>query len=178
MADIERIVRSIEKGNDSKAQLLGLYERATEDREISEEDRELLVIAIEKQLKVRFPAAAKKQFGAKDEKAREILFKIYNQVNEEFDFSNNKLKNGVKTGGGMISGRCYIQVYLSYKNADNFGAYLTLQQDGMDDELRAIVGRYKTGGGKSETLGETNLGLDQLSEIGSIYREHLIEVSN
>lgn len=164
MTNVANVIQIIESGEKTQKQLFALYENTMRYEGISEEDRERIITALEKQLRVKFPAAAKKIFGAKDFGAREILERIFSVAEKEFDLSKNTLKNGVKTGGLMISGQHHIDVYLSYKNSSGEAASLTMSQENIDDELKAIVRRYKTGGEDAGISLEKPYGID-LEEI-------------
>ena len=80
-------------------------------------DRETLDEAVLQRLRVVSPAIATRLGGPKDEQGREFLHALYERISVEFNLSGNQLKNGVKTGGYMINGTRYVDVYISYKTA-------------------------------------------------------------
>lgn len=84
-------------------------------------------------------------FGAKESDARTRLEEVFAKLEATHDLTANRVKNAVKTGGEMISGQKHIDVYISYKNKSNFGAFLGLIQDDAASEMKARVGYYKTG---------------------------------
>ncbi len=173
MSIAEKIVGVIEKGEQTKTQLVNQYNNVVASDKISEEEREVIVAALEKQLKLRFPAAAKKIFGARDAQARDLLSEIDANISEDFDLSGNILKNGVKSGGEMIAGRWHIDVYLSYKNQHGYGASIGLRQVNIDDELLACATYNKTGGKEAGEIERLEAGLERKDEIISKYKEFL-----
>ncbi|WP_170399304.1 hypothetical protein [Ruegeria arenilitoris] len=82
---------------------------------LEDADREMLNEAVMMRLRTVSPAIATRLGGPKDAQAREFLEGFFEQLAAEFDLSGNRLKNGVKTGGHMINGSKYIDVYISYK---------------------------------------------------------------
>lgn len=101
--------------------------------------------AVQVQMRADFPRAANRMFGAKESEAVSLLEGVFHTVSESNDLSRNRVRNGVKAGGRMLSGEKHIDVYVSYKNDVGLGTYLTLSHDAPDAELTATVGRYKTG---------------------------------
>jgi hypothetical protein len=176
MADIDRIVGVIEKGELTQIQLGTQYDNVAKNKSVSETDRERLVEAIEHQLRTNFPRKAKDLFGAKDQAARKVLSNIDSSIKEDLDLSKNKVKDGVKTGGEMISGKKFVSVYLYYKNADDFGTYLVLEQETNQDDLVAVVGYKKVGGDDAGVIEEKSFDLSKLDEIESTYRDFLSRV--
>tara|TARA_R110001592_G_scaffold112965_1_gene311584 strand:+ start:6643 stop:7173 length:531 start_codon:yes stop_codon:yes gene_type:complete len=173
---IEELVERIEANRYDEKQLINLYNNANANNDLSEEKKENLIEAIEKNTRLRFPKAAKRIFGAKESVATEMLEKLYTKISASYDLTGNKLKNGVKTGGLMISGKLYIEVYISYKNADNQGVFLSLTQDAVDDELVVIVRRYSTRKTESGVKGEKTGGIDRFHEFSNVYEEYLKEI--
>ena len=96
MDKVEKILNLINGGTLSKPELHTLYDNTVKFSDITEEEREQIIDAVENELRVKFPAAAKKLFGSKDAQARDKLSKIYQSISDEFDLSGNKLKNGVR----------------------------------------------------------------------------------
>ena len=103
--------------------------------------------AVQKKMRVKFPRAATRMFGAKSSDAQELLTRIYNDLAPQFSLVHNKVKNGVKIGGLMINGSQHIDVYISYKNADGIGASIGLIQLTAETELIARVGDSRPGNG-------------------------------
>jgi hypothetical protein len=107
-----------------------------------------------------------------------MLEKLYNSLSTSINFKYNKLKNGVKTGGRMISGEFYIDVYMSYKNSENQGAYISLTQKTINDELIVTVGRYSTHNVNSGVRNESEAGIDAFDDQVKIYQQHLGGIIN
>jgi len=176
--NIQDLVQKIEADKYNEKQLINLYNNANNKKGLSEEDKEVLVEAIEKNTRLRFPRAAKRIFGAKESVANTILEKLHQTLSQSIDFTSNKLKNGVKTGGLMISGEFYIDVYMSFKNSDNQGAYISLTQKTIDDELIVTVGRYSTHNPDAGVKSESKGGIDSFEDYARIYQDHLGELIN
>ncbi|MDT0605043.1 hypothetical protein [Thalassotalea castellviae] len=178
--NIQDLVQKIESDKYSEKQLINLYNNANNKKDLSEEDKEILVEAIENNTRLRFPRAAKRIFGAKESVANTILEKLHQTLSQSqsINFTSNKLKNGVKTGGRMISGEFYIDVYMSFKNSENQGAYISLTQKTIDDELIVTVGRYSTHNPDSGVKNESKGGIDSFEDYAIIYQNHLGELIN
>ena len=100
--------------SDPKA-LLRFHENVERFQGVDEVQREDLIQLIEERLRTVSPSAATKVFGPKDSEAREFLEQVFLRTCSDFDLSQNQVRNGVKTGGGMIAGRKHVDVYISYK---------------------------------------------------------------
>ncbi len=70
---IEDLIKRIEADKFNEKQLINLYNNACSQREIDEAEKELLIDAIEKNTRLRFPRAAKRIFGAKESVASQRL---------------------------------------------------------------------------------------------------------
>ena len=176
--NIQNYVQKIEANKYTEKELINLYNNANTKVDLKEEDREFLIFAIEKNTRLRFPRAAKRIFGAKESVANKILEKLQTKLAEQLDLKKNKLKSGVKTGGRMITGEYYIDVYMSYKNVENNGAFISLTQPTLDDELQVTVGQYSThnedSGVKEELIG----GIDCFDEYSEKYQRYLVQLIN
>ena len=91
--NIQDLVQKIEADKYNEKQLINLYNNANNKKGLSEEDKEVLVEAIEKNTRLRFPRAAKRIFGAKESVANTILEKLHQTLSQSIDFTSNKLKN-------------------------------------------------------------------------------------
>jgi len=176
--NIQELVQKIEADKYNEKELINLYNNANNKKGLSEEDKEVLVEAIEKNTRLRFPRAAKRIFGAKDSVANTILEKLHKTLSQSINFTSNKLKNGVKTGGCMISGEFYIDVYMSYKNSDNQGASISLTQATIDDELIVTVRRYNTHKPDSGVKNEDKGSMDSFNDHAKTYQNYLGELIN
>ena len=149
MPDIPKLVQSIESGKYDDKQLVNLYRNTEKYDSITEEDRELVMEAVETELRKTYPRKAKAKFGPVDARPREVLEELYASVSNRFDLSKNTLKNGVKTGGAMISGDGYIDLYISYKAKNKNGVVAHAYQSKQTDPLKYHVFKY-TGSAKPE----------------------------
>ena len=103
-----------------------------------------------------------------------MLDKLFSRLSKEFDWAQNKVKNGVKYGGRMTTGEYYIDVYLSYKSQDNKCAYFALIQPQSDDELLINVGTYQTHCGENSGVrDELEGGIDSFDELVKVFENHL-----
>ncbi len=171
--EISKLISRIESGRYDEQQLVNLYRNAVARAQLSDTDRESLIEAIELQTRLRFPKAAKKIFGAKEAKARELLQKFYEELLVEYDFGNNRMKNGVKTGGHMLAGRVHIDVYISFKNSSNQVVALALVQESPDSELKARLHRYQAYSGESNAEAYEEYAIDDFDQAKEVYRSEL-----
>lgn len=116
--------------------------------DLEDVDREALDEAVVNRLRVISPAIATRLGGPKDEQGREFLQSLYERISAKFDLSGNQLKNGVKTGGYMINGTRYVDVYISYKTATKENLSLAwIQNDvGSKPYLHLQLRHVGTGG--------------------------------
>ena len=162
------LIEQIKTGKFSEKELIALYKNATD------KNAPLVIDAVKKIMRGQFPRAAKRLFGAKESQATALLEGAYKKLSAELNFKHNKLKNGIKPGGVMLSGESYICVYLSYKNKGNFGAHLGLLQSAADSELIAEVANYKTG---NDSFNEKqSFGVHDFDKAVALYRQYLIGI--
>ena len=112
---------------------------------ISDYEREYLIDAVEKKIRVKFPNKAKKILGGKSAKAQELLEEVYKSLIQEFDWSNNNVGNKVKVGGTMISGSEFVCWYISYKNDNGYSTELAYHQKTAEDDPYLKVSFRKVG---------------------------------
>lgn len=136
-----QLIESIRSGKFSERELINLYKNA------ATRNATAVMQAVKIKMRADFPRAANRMFGAKESEANALLEGVFRDLAAAHDLTANRLKNGVKAGGQMISGQKHIDVYISYKNGDGIGAVLGLIQDDPESELTARVGYYKTGDG-------------------------------
>lgn len=135
------LIESIRNGRFSERELINLYKNA------ETKSATAVMEAVKIKMRADFPRAANRMFGAKEGEASALLEYLFCKLAATHDLTANRLKNGVKAGGQMISGQKHIDVYISYKNANRVGAFIGLVQDNPESELTARVGYYKTGNG-------------------------------
>lgn len=153
--------------------LLRFHENVERFQGIDEVQREDLIQLIEERLRSVSPSAATKVFGPKDSEAREVLEQVFLRTCSEFDLSQNQVKNGVKTGGEMIAGRKYIDVYISYKNNDKWRASLAWLQDTPADVPNLRVEKIQVGSQDKTNREEALFTLHQVDLAEEKYRQML-----
>lgn len=144
--------------------------------EISDEQRERLIAATERQLRIVAPAAATRAFGPRDTEGREYLQEVYDRLARDFDLSDNVVGNGVKTGGDMIAGRRSVDIYISYKRADGWHVSLGWLQDTAGSEAAIRILKYKGGMSNNETLTEEYFGVGERHVAAAAYEAKLIDL--
>ena len=101
----------IENKELSKEELINFFNNINENSDIDDVEREALVSAVEKKMRIKFPNAAKKVLGSKSKKAQDLLTEIFNEYGEDrfreaessLLFETNNLENYViSTGGGIV----------------------------------------------------------------------------
>ena len=120
-----KVEKSIEKEDKIKV-LQSWYDNIKNFPSISDYEREYLIDAVEKKIRVKFPNKAKKILGGKSAKAQELLDEVYKNLTQEFDWSNNNVGNKVQVGGSMISGKEFVCWYISYKNDNGYNSNLSV----------------------------------------------------
>lgn len=151
---VENVLRVIDKKDFTQKELAVFFNNVVNDKKVSEEEREIIIEALSKKIKSSAPRLAKKMFGPKDSIGREFLqtlYDIFEQVGG-YDFSKNCVGKGVKTGGDMISGKAYVDLYLSYKNKDKWHTGIAYNQKTVNDDPKIIVKIYQ--GGESNLVGK------------------------
>jgi hypothetical protein len=139
MNDYSGMIRKIEAGGFTEQELLNLYVNA------QERQADDVLAAVTLQLRERFTRTANRLFGAKQGDAQATLQAVLDDLSAKFDLSANKVGRGVKTGGDMIAGRKYLDLYISYKNAAGEAGLLALVQEEASSELMVCVRTYRTG---------------------------------
>lgn len=178
-ADLSEVVKKalmqIER-MDSKKSLLTIYNNAQNHPTISDNEREVLVEAIELRLREVSPSAAKKIFGGADADARDYLQAAYESAIQKFDFTENRVRNGVKTGGDMISGKVYVDVYTSYKNSEGWHVFLQWIKLDFQAEPFLLVKKYQGGESNLSSFEKWKYSLDQREEAEAKYISLLTDV--
>ncbi|MDD5249913.1 MAG: hypothetical protein PHY45_13075 [Rhodocyclaceae bacterium] len=131
------LLESIHSGKFSERELINLYNN------LSARGSSAVMPAIKTRMRIDFPRAATRMFGAKDKEASALLEEVFQELSALHDLTGNRLKNGVRAGSKMVSRKKYIDVFIAYKNSAGVGAYLGLAQDSVESELIAVVGSYK-----------------------------------
>lgn len=150
---------------DDAAALKRLHANIHRHPDLEDVDREALDEAVMQRLRVVSPAIATRLGGPKDEQGREFLQALYEQIAAEIDLSGNQLKNGVKTGGYMINGTRYVDVYISYKTATKKNLSLAwIQNDVGSKPFLHLLLRQVGAGGLGELQNKTFEDQEKASE--------------
>ena len=102
-----KVKNYIEERKDWQLQdLQNFYNNASNDKKITEYEKEILTELCEKIITERFPKKnSRKMLNNKSSEAKILLEEVYSDLSKNFDLSKNKVKNGVKPGGYMIGGQ-------------------------------------------------------------------------
>lgn len=135
------------------ANSLGNLARNIKDYEgISEERKEQSLMLIYDNFGARFPRQFWKFYGSKSKIARDALSPLYEEVQKIYDFSKNKVKNGIKPGGEMISGKDHLDYYFSYKNEEKWHLLLKFSQSNTFSNQQFSVDSYHSSREYTDTL--------------------------
>jgi len=170
---VKQTLDRIETKDYSEKRIITLYENTLKYPDMTEEERELICQAIERKLRLNHPKAAKKFFGPKDDEARELLQKIYDQVCSDYDLSQNTVGSGIKIGGDMITGTANVDVYISYKNQDKWHAVLGFYQASAETEPKLRVKLYQGGQNNAEGRQFNEYSIADIEIATEKYTKHL-----
>lgn len=137
-AEIGQAIARISTQEDAKA-LMHQYENINRHKSLNDFQREELIDAVEKRLRKISPSVARRIWGDEDAEARDYLQSVYCSIASKFDVLNNRVKNGVKTGRAMVIRDLFIEVYISYKNADNLSLGLVWRQEKVETSPYIVV---------------------------------------
>lgn len=164
--DTSSIVSKVRSGKLTERELINLYKNATERDALD------VVEAIKLQMRNQFPRAARRLFGAKTAQAIAVLEDVLKKISVTIDLNGNAVKNGVKPGGHMLSGKMYVNVYASYRNSKGYGVFFSLDQDTAESELVAVVGEYKVG--TDRYANQETFTIDRIDEARERYEQLLL----
>ncbi len=171
---VKAVLSRISELDDATA-LKRLHANIHRHPDLEDIDREALDEAVMKRLRIVSPAIATRLGGPKDEQGREFLEALYERIAAEFDLSGNQLKNGVKTGGYMINGTRYVDVYISYKTATRKNLSLAwIQNDVGSKPCLHLLLRHVGAGGMGELQNKTFEDQDKATEAYTRELAHLL----
>lgn len=154
-AEVENALARIEKMEDANI-LRRMHENIHRHPDLDDIDRERLNEATMLRLRVVSPAIATRLGGPKDADGRDFLQKLHERTSAMFDLSDNKLGQGVKTGGPMINGTLYVYVYVSYKSFNDKNlSFAWIQKDFSSTPYLELLLRHVGKDGAGELLSET-----------------------
>lgn len=160
----------------SITELKNFFTNTINSQTITNIEKELLINAVTKKIRIKFPKNAKKILGGKSKEAQELLEEIYNTLEKEFDWSKNKVKNGVKVGGAMRGGRLNISWYISYKNEDKYSTGLHYGQKTPEDEPYLQVHYDRVGKDYKEDREEKIFPVELRDDALNLFRNFLSRV--
>ncbi|SMF72096.1 hypothetical protein [Candidatus Pelagibacter sp. HIMB1321] len=152
------------------------YENIKNHIGISDYEKEYLVSAVEKRIRVKFPNKARKVLGGKSAKAQELLEEIYQSLIKEFDWSQNNVGNKVKVCGSMISGKEFVCWYISYKNNDGYSTGLHFRQKKAEDDPYLDVDYRKVGNEYEKDREVKTFPVQFKDEAINLFRDYLRKV--
>ena len=167
-----KVEQSIEKEDKIKV-LQSWYDNIKNYAGISDYEREYLIDAVEKKIRVKFPNKAKKILGGKSAKAQEMLDEIYKSLTQEFDWSQNNVGNKVKVGGSMISGKEFVCWYISYKNDEGYSTGMHYRQLTPEDDPYLDVDYRRVGKDYEKDREFQKFPIQLKDEAINLYREYL-----
>lgn len=173
---VQRALEAIETKALTRKGLRNFYDNAVREPNITDAEREAVIAALEKRIRITSPKDAKVLFGPKDAEARALLGRIHDALAGEFDLSGNMVGLGVKTGGDMISGENHVSVYISYKGADRRHATLGVHQKKPETDPVFVLRFYQTGSNATEQDSRKELPIDAVDEAISLYRANLMRI--
>ncbi|MBL4748390.1 MAG: hypothetical protein JKY17_06385 [Magnetovibrio sp.] len=173
---VERILELIKTKEFTQRELTNLYDNILNQDQIVEEERELLVQALEPKIRSANPRQANNLFGLKEAKARELLQKLYDPLALRYNLSENCVGAGIKTGGDMIAGRADIDIYFSYKNNEKWHTTFSYYQVNADSDPKLIVTLYQGGLGNSVGKQHDKFDTNQSSVAVAKYTGHLTDI--
>ena len=174
--NVKRILSLIKNKDYSKKELHTFYENINNEYSkdnITDFEFEILIQELEQRVRITQPRLSKLLFGPKDEPVRKLLGEFLEELQITFDFSNNNVGSHVKTGGSMINGTKYIDVYISYKNNDKWHCSFAYVQDLIDSDPYIMVRKYKGGLMNKETVTEINYAIENIENAKSVFIENL-----
>ena len=177
--NVVRILNLIKNKDYNKKELHTFYENINNEykkEKITEYEFEILIQELEHRVRITQPRLSKILFGPKDEKVRISLREFLEELKVTFDFSNNFVGSHVKTGGSMINGTKYIDVYISYKNKDKWHCSFAYVQDDANSNLYIMIRKYQGGMMNKESVSQSNYEIEDIEKAKMVFIEHLEEI--
>ena len=168
----------IENRELSKEELINFFNNTNENSDIDDAEREALVNAVEKKMRIKFPNVAKKVLGSKSKKAKDLLTEIFNELKNNYDWSKNKVGSHVKVGGSMISGKEYVCWYLSYKNEHNYNSGFHFRQKNPESAPYLEVDLRKVGQESDNTREVKIFPVELKDDAVLLFKKHLDKIIN
>ncbi len=173
---VQKILEIIETKEHSKNELINFFNNAINYPDINDFERETIVEAVEKKMRIKFPKAAKKILGGKSAKTQELLEEAFNALKKEFDWSKNCVGSRVKVSGRMISGKEYIGWYISYKNDEGYSSGFGYRQKKADDDPYLEIDYRKVGKEHKKNIEVKIFPVELKKDALNLYRSFLSKV--
>ena len=173
---VRQTLNRIETKEFSSKELSSFLENTIKFSGITDEERELIIKALERKIRLKNPRHAKKLFGPKDIEARDLLQSIFDRISSDYDLSQNRVGSGVKTGGHMIAGKAYIDVYISYKNHDKWHVGLGFYQTSVEAEPKLRVWLFQGGENNAEGREVSEYAINYLENATEKYTKYLANI--
>ena len=120
--------------------LVSLLKNVAKNKQVTDEQSEDLVEAIEKQLWVTSAIKAKKIFGARNRSTCQQLQFFLDDIVTRHELSENQHKTKVKVGVNVLIGQALIYDYISYKNRKTgLIAHMAFRKIRKEDKLELDV---------------------------------------
>lgn len=177
--NVVRILNLIKNKDYNKKELHTYYENINNEHskgKITDYEFEILIQELEQRVRITQPGLSKVLFGPKDEKVRMSLGEFLEELKLSFDFSKNNVRSHVKTGGLMINGTKYIDVYISYKNKDKWHCSFSYVQDQSNTDLYIMTRKYQGGIMNKETVSEMNYEIEDIDKAKLKFIDNLKEI--
>ena len=177
--NVVRILNLIKNKDYNKKELHTFYENINNEYskgKITDYEFEILIQDLEQRVRITQPRLSKVLFGPKDEPVRKLLREFLEELKITFDFSNNNVGSHVKTGGSMINGTKYIDVYISYKNKDKWHCSFAYVQDQVDSNPYIMTRKYQGGMMNKESVFEIIYEIENIDKAKLVFIENLEEI--
>ena len=174
--NVVRILNLIKNKDYTKKELHTFFENINNEYskgKVTDYEFEILIQELEKRVRITQPRLSKILFGPKDDKVRTSLSEFLDELKTNFDFSNNNVGSHVKTGGSMINGTKYIDVYISYKNKDKWHCSFAFVQDQANTNLYIMTRKYQGGMMNKESVSEIIYEIEDLDKAKLGFIENL-----
>lgn len=174
---VENVLRMIRSGDLAAPQLVNLFENVNSHKEVSDEQREEVVEAIQDQLWATSKSSAKKIFGPRNRDTQENLQKFLDELKARHDLSQNQHKTKVKVGGNVLRGEALIYDYISYRNSETkMIAHMAFRRITEEDTLEIAVKKVHVQDQHGAREHEKLFQKHEFNEACEAFEKHLTEV--
>lgn len=174
---VENILGMIRSGNFDAPQLVNLFDNVNSHQEVTEQQREDVIEAIQAQLWATNKSSAKKIFGPRNRDTHEKLQKFLNELKARHDLSHNQHKTKVKVGGNVLKGEALIYDYVSYRNSKtNMIAHMAFRRIQEEDTLEIAVKKVHVKDQHSEKEQEVLFQEHEFDSAGACFENYLVDV--